>query len=260
MIRRARRIGAALVALVACHHGGGELETTATPQGISRDSVMVLWQRAVVLHGKGQWADAATRFERITLELPATDTLALQARFRLAECQLGQGQQLQAAREFRKVSDDTPNARLAPEALLRAGDAYTELWRRPELDPTYGQTALATYQELLNRYPDSEAAPKARLRIKGLEDEFAWKQYKAGEYYMRLKAFDSAILYFKDLAATYPQATITPTALLRLIDAYHRLDYPEDVRDVCGYLRRFHPNHAGVEEACPVARDSTPGT
>ena len=35
----------------------------------------------------------------------------------------------------------------------------------PELDPSYGQTALATYQELLNRYPGGSAAARAQQRI-----------------------------------------------------------------------------------------------
>ena len=44
---------------------------------------------------------------------------------------LPQGSQLEAAREFRKASDDTPNDPIAPEALLRVGDVYADLWRRP---------------------------------------------------------------------------------------------------------------------------------
>jgi outer membrane protein assembly factor BamD len=246
--------------LVACGGGSSEVRPVATPLGIPRAEVESLWTEAVALQAHGKWADASTKFERVTLEVPAADTLAIQARFRLAECRLGNGEQLQAAREFRKVSDETPNARLAPEALLRAGDAYAELWRRPELDPTYGQTSLATYQELLNRYPDSDAAPRARLRIKGLEEEFAVKQYKAAQYYLRLKAYDSAILYLKDIAATYPQAAITPAALLKLVDAYRRLDYHEDVVEVCGYIRRFHSSQPGIDEVCPMPRDTTSGT
>ena len=116
----------------------------------------------------------------------------------------------QAAREFRKVSDDTPNDPLAPEALLRVGDVYADLWRRPELDPSYGQTALATYQELLNRYPGTSAAKRAQERIDELQERFAYKEYKAALYYLRLKAYDSAILYLKDLVATYPRSAVAP--------------------------------------------------
>ena len=132
------------------------------------------------------------------------------------------------------------------------GDVYAELWRRPELDPTYGQTALATYQELLNRYPDSDAAKRAQLRITELNERFAYKTYKAAMFYFRLKAYDSAILYLKDLIATYPKAAVVPDALVKLVQAYKTLGYREDVQETCGYIRRFHPKAPGAGEVCPT--------
>ena len=137
-----------------------------------------------------------------------------------------------------------PNDPLAAEALLRVGDAYADLWRRPELDPSYGQTALATYQELLNRYPGTTAAKRAQARIDDLQEHFAYKEYKAALYYFRLKAYDSAILYLKDLVATYPRSAIAPDALIQLVQAYRTLGYKEDVQETCGYIRRFHPERA----------------
>jgi outer membrane protein assembly factor BamD len=170
----------------------------------------------------------------------------------LGEALFAQGRQLEAAREFRKASDETPNDPLAPEALLRLGDVYADLWRRPELDPTYGQTALSTYQELLNRYPGSGAAKRAELRIAELNERFAYKSYKAAVFYFRLKAYDSAILYLKDLVATYPRAAVVPDALIKLVQAYKALGYREDVQETCGYIQRFHPRAPKVREVCPA--------
>ena len=114
------------------------------------------------------------------------------------------------------TADDTPGDTLAPQALLRAGDAYATLWRRPELDPTYGRSAMATYQEVVNRFPSSTAARQAQSHILQLQDQFAYKNYKAGLYYVRMKAWDSAILYFRDVVATYPRSAIAPSALVEL--------------------------------------------
>jgi outer membrane protein assembly factor BamD len=256
--RVVRRTLTTLVLLCAgC--GRGRPSPSPSPvaaEGISRAEVEGLWTRAMARYTRGSWSKAATLFERVALEVPAGDTLAIAARFRLAECYFAQGSQLQSAREFRRVSDDTPTSPYAPNALLRAGDAYADLWRRPELDPTYGQTALATYQELLNRYPESPAAPRARQKISQLEDLFARKEYRSALYYFRLKAWDSAILYLKDIAATYPRASVTPQALLTLVDSYRRVGYSEDVQETCGYIRRFHPNVDGLDAACPVAAGS----
>lgn len=252
-------LAAVVLAAGACATGGGGEELAVAPapplvrEGLSPAVVDSLFARAEADYSHGEWTDAITGFERFMLEAPPGDGRLIRARFYVAESRLAQGDQLTAAREFRRISDETPNDPLAPEALLRVGDAYAELWRRPELDPSYGQTALASYQELLNRYPASDAAPRARQRITELQNQFAYKQYRAALYYLRLKAYDSAILYLKDLVATYPQSDVAPDALLRLVSAYERLGYQEDVQETCGYLRRFHPGTAGLDGACPAA-------
>ncbi len=221
----------------------------------SRAQVDSLWQVANREFRRGKWAKALTQYERLALELNASDPLQVEVRFRIAECYFGQKEQLQAAREFRRVSDETPNHPLAPLALLRAGDAYADLWRRPELDDTYGKTAVATYRELASRYPDSKAAARAQARIAELEEMFAVKEFKAAQYYLRLKAYDSAILYLKDLVASYPRSRAAPAALLKLVEAYRRIGYLEDLRETCGYIHRFHATYPGAAEACPPAAD-----
>ena len=130
--------------------------------------------------------------------------------------------------------------------------AYAELWSRPELDPSYGQTALATYQELLNRYPDSKAADRGRRRILALEEWFAAKEFKTAMFYLRLKAYDSAILYLKAMVADYPRADVAPEALEKLVEAYRKLGYEDDVEETCGYMRRFHRDEAETAAACPA--------
>ncbi|MEO8635899.1 MAG: outer membrane protein assembly factor BamD [Gemmatimonadales bacterium] len=251
-----RALVVVLLVLSGCSHGNQPRTPAPLRTEVSGAELDSLWGRAMAKFTHGKWRDAATLFERVTLEVPATDTLAVAAHFRLAECYFAQKNQLQAAREFRRVSDDSPLSHLAPEALLRAGDAYADLWRKPELDPTYGQTALSTYQELLNRYPDVPAAARARLQIAQLEELFARKELRSAEFYIRLKAYDSAILYLKDLVATYPRASVTPAALLKLVAAYRIVGYTEDLQETCGYIRRFHPTTEGLAQSCPAPVDS----
>jgi outer membrane protein assembly factor BamD len=135
---------------------------------------------------------------------------------------------------------------------MRAGDAYADLWRRPELDPSYGQQALATYQELLTRFPGTRIEPRARERVAFLENKFAEKSFKAALYYVRLKAYDSAILYLRDLLATYPRATVAPQALVRLVEAYRSIGYLEELKETCGYFRTNHPTAADIDRVCPA--------
>ena len=238
--------------------GGSKPEPATTPspsdragETASAATVDSLWQHAVSRVRHGKWNDAIKLLERLLLEFQPGDARIPQTHYFLGEAKFAIGTHLEAAREFRKVSDESPNDPLAPEALLRVGDVYADLWRRPEPDPSYGQTALATYQELLNRYPGGSAAQRAQARIGQLQEQFAYKEYKAALFYFRLKAYDSAILYLKDLVATYPRAAIAPQALVKLVQAYKNLGYREDVQETCGYIRRFHSGAEGAREACP---------
>ena len=216
----------------------------------SNEQLDAQWARAEKLFRMGRWAPASTQLERLTLELSAADPRMVRARFYLGECYLGMKSHLQAVREFRRVSDETPSDPLAPDALVRAGDAFSELWRRIELDPTYAQTAISTYQEVSNRYPGTQASAVAQQRILWLNDKLAQKQYQTALYYIRYKADDSAILYLKDLASSYPKASVVPQALVTLILIYKRLGYTEDIRETCLYLKRFHPDAPRVDYAC----------
>jgi len=245
-----------LLGLAGC--GGSRAATRPAPTPVSHVAetassaeIDTLWTRAQRAVRRGKWGDAVKQLDRALLEFPPGDSRVSQAHFFLGEAQFALGSHLEAAREFRKVSDDTPNDPLAPVALLRAGDVYADLWRRPELDPSYGQTALATYQELLNRYPGGDPAKRAQKQIEDLQERFAYKEYKAALYYIRLKAYDSAILYLKDLVATYPRSAVAPDALIHLVHAYRTLGYKEDVQETCGYIRRFHPRASGLGKACP---------
>jgi outer membrane protein assembly factor BamD len=239
-----------LVSMAACHHGGPS--ASATPLSFTPAQIDSQWNAAVALYRKGDWNKAGTALDRLQLEMPSSDRRVATGRLYLGEVRLHQHSNLQAVREFRRVSDEYPSDTLAPLALLRAGDSYRDLWRRPELDPTYGFSAMQTYQELLTRYPDASVADSARQRIQDLNNDFAYKQYKSALYYVRYKAFESAVLYLKDLVSTWPRAEIVPEALGKLIETYQKLGWLEDITETCTYFRQQWPKAPNLATSCPA--------
>ncbi len=237
----------ALVVLAAC---GGKAKPATTPTAAAAPSVDSLQRVAEGHFRRGKWADAQKAYDKLVTLLKSDDPAAARAHFFLGETHLAMGNPVLAAREFRRTADEGTDEALAPEALLRVGDAYTELWRKPELDPSFGQTAIATYQEVQSRYPSSSAAVRAQAKVTELQEKLAYKTYRTGLYYFRLRAYDSAIIYFRDLVATYPRSQNAPTALVKLVAAYKAIGYGEEVKETCGYMRRFHAQAPGVEDAC----------
>jgi outer membrane protein assembly factor BamD len=244
--------------LAAC--GGKNADVTPTPRSgqLSEAALDSLWANTEQLRQREKWSEAAVLYERLLLEMPRGNPRAARARLGLAEMRLKDRSTLQAVREFRRVADDHPTDSLAPVGLLKAGEAYASLWRRPELDPTYGFQAMATYQEVLTRFPASPAATEARAGMARLTDMFARKQFKAAEFYLKYKAWDSAILYLKDLVTQYPATTVAPEALERLVGVYRELGYVEEVAETCDYFRRIQPNAGNLTTVCPATPQPEP--
>lgn len=259
MIRSVWYFTAGLSLLSGCLGGGrGGAPRASAPAPVPASAPVVLdsvWTLAEQAFHKGKWGAAQKQLDRASPIMGATDPRYLRLHFYQAEILFVQGSQLQAVREFRRVADERPEDPLAPEALLRAGDAYADLWRRAELDPTYGETARTVYQEVISRYGGTPAAARATLRISELAEKFALKEYKSALFYFKFKAYDSAILMLRGLIATYPRATVVPDALEHLVRAYQILKYPEDVKETCAYITQYHPAPSGPRRFCP---SSTP--
>jgi outer membrane protein assembly factor BamD len=198
----------------------------------------------------GHFDQSKAGFQALTFSVGARDTLYPLARFYLAESYFSQGDFVTAAQEFRRVADENPNHRLAPNALLRAADSYAKLWDKPDLDPTNGQTALATYQELAGRFPDAYAARIATTRLAALNEKFAQKEMDIGIFYFRRNAYDSAILYFKDLIASYPSTSLVPTAYIYIVRSYHVIGYTDQETQFCNAVRQFYPRLADLKRYC----------
>jgi len=214
-----------------------------------------LYEVSMAAFERGDCDDAEIGFQRLSYDLSVRDPRRAGVRFNLAECYFRGDRYLEASREFRRVADEHAQDSIAPHALIRAGDANSSLWRRSELDATYGLSALTVYSEVLTRYPESAAASEAREQIGALNEKFAGKAYDTGIFYFRLKAYDSAIIYLKSVVADHPQTSFAPEALLQLVEAYERIGYEEDKRDMCLQLRRYYPE--SVVDAPSCVSDTT---
>ncbi len=236
-------IAALVLAAAAC--AKRPIDTTAYPDP------QVLFDSALVAYRAGDCGWARDAFARLTFELEVRDPRQPEARYYVGECMLRKGERLEASRQFRRLAEEYPRHELAPDALLRSGDAYASLWNTPDLDPTYGDAALATYRELLARYPASPAADRAQLRMAEIEELFAEKEFKSGVFYIRLGAYDSAIIYFKDVVANYPRSSYASRSVMELIKAYGRIGYVEEKQEMCQYLWQYYPEVEGAQRACP---------
>lgn len=212
-----------------------------------------LYAVALAEYKAERWENAAKAFEQLTLSLPARDARLPGAFFYLAKAHTERGEHLLAATTYNRLIDAFPQDTLVDDALYLSGRAYQREWRRPQLDAQYGQSALAAYTSLVASYPESAFAVRARTELKKLDEWFAEKDYDTGYMYMKRKAYDSAIIYFKDVIRLHPDAAKTRDAYLRLLEAYRAINYTEDARDLCDAMRKAYPGDRETTRACGPA-------
>jgi len=235
----------ALMVVTACH-------ASFDPKVYASNSE-TLFAASLKLLNSRKWDDAAKGFEELTHDLPARDPLLPLSYYYLGESQEKQGDHLLAAQSFTRISEAFPDDSLAPTSLLAGGEAYSKLWQLPELDPTYGTSAMNTFQSLVSLYPDSHLVPQAKAEIARLDNMFAIKDLDVGDHYIRRGAYDSAIIYLKDVIRLHPNATATRTAYLKLLVAYRAIKYTADAADLCTAALKVYPNDREVRQQCGSA-------
>jgi len=209
-----------------------------------------LYAAATREYNARHWDNAIQAFERLTLDLPARDTLLPRAFWYLATAHARKGEHLLAAQGYSRLNQTFPDDTLADDAMLAEAREYGKMWRKPALDSQYGLTALATYRSMLELYPDSPLASQAQQGVQRLLEWLATKDYLTGMHYVRRKAPDSAILYFKDVIENYPETARVRDAYLRLVEVYRSINYREDARETCATLQQKYPADREVRSLC----------
>jgi outer membrane protein assembly factor BamD len=198
------------------------------------------------------WSNAIAAFEKLSTDLPARDTLLPQVQYHLGKAHSGGAEHLLAAQAFNKVAENFPEDTLADDAMYESAREYQRLWRSPELDSQYGTTAQATFRTLLAVYPDSPRKKDVERELVALDEMFATKEYLAGYYYFRRKAYDPAILYFKTVVAGFPDAARSRDAYLRMVESYRAIQYKEEAAEACASARKRFADDPEVRSLCPA--------
>ena len=120
-----------------------------------------LYAGALTLYSGRDYQKATARFKEFVATYP-DHKLAGNAQYWIGECYYSQKRFAEAAEEFAEVEKVYPGSPKVPAALFKRGLSLAELKRMPE--------ARAALQRVVDNYPQSEEAAKARERLE------RWKQ------------------------------------------------------------------------------------
>lgn len=193
--------------------------------------------------------------------------------FEAGQAQLADGDPEEAARNFDEVERLFPFSQLAKRAMILSAFSYYEAGNMPEArasagryldlfpsdeDAAYAQylIALSYYDNIVDvgrdqattrnalneltlvmqRYPNSDYAREAQLKIDLTRDHLAGKEMEVGRYYLKRGHYLAAINRFRIVLEQYQTTSQTPEALHRLVEAYLAIGVEREAQTAAAVL------------------------
>jgi outer membrane protein assembly factor BamD len=126
----------------------------------------------------------------------------------------------QAEAEYKDFITFFPNQPEAAEAQMKVGDIYYQQMEKPDRDATNADRAEQEYRLMIQQYPDSTLVPRAKQRLREVQEVLAQRQFTVGSFYATHDNWPASIARLQTVTDSYPLFSKSDLALMQLGDDY----------------------------------------
>jgi outer membrane protein assembly factor BamD len=134
-----------------------------------------------------------------------------------------------------------PGSKFAAYAYYLKALCYYEQIEDVRRDQKVTEQALDALTEVVNRFPTTDYARDAGLKIDLTRDHLAGKEMDIGRYYEDRKLYLAAINRFRRVVELYQTTTHVPEALERLTECYLALGVIDEAQNAAAVLGYNYP-------------------
>jgi outer membrane protein assembly factor BamD len=201
-----------------------------------------IYQEAYQEFNKKNYAEAAELFQIAESQYPASiwaaDALVMMAYSRYMDNDFaGSILAIDRYMRFHPGHKDVPYM-----MYLRGMDYYRQV-SDVRRDPGMSAYALQQFQQLVERFPNSEYAKNAENKILILKNYIAGKVMYSARDDMQKQNWVSAIGRFQSVVDTAQETVMTPEAMFRLTECYTAIGLSEQASGYAEMLRKNFPDN-----------------
>ena len=201
-----------------------DYDLSANPLGNvqSKQPDKELYDKAMVALKKGRYDVARLDLQTLLNTYPESE-YRMRAKLSVGDTWFKEGGSAaltQAEAEYKDFETFFPNAPEAAEAQMKVADIYYQQMEKPDRDYTNAQQAETEYREMINMYPDSSLVPRAKQRLRDVQEVLAEREAQIGFYYESRENFVAAIARLETVSDTYPLYSKSDQVLVAIGDAY----------------------------------------
>ena len=239
--RRAARLATVAVLL-------GTMATSACSYFDSDDKVTVaedipadvLYERATSAQGGGSYQEAAQLYDEVERLYP-TSQLAKRAIINSAYVSYEAANYDRAILTAQRYLDFYPSDKDAPYAQYLIAVSHYDQITDVGRDQARTAQAMQALRELVNRYPDSEYAREAQIKLELTLDHLAGKEMEVGRFYLKRGNYVAAINRFQTVIERYQTTSHVEEAMHRLVESYLALWIESEAQSVAAVLGHNFP-------------------
>ncbi len=109
-------------------------------------------------------------------------------------------------------------------------------------DQRITELAMFALQEVVRRYPDTDYARDALLKIDLTKDNLAGKEMNVGRFYLNRREYAAAAGRFRNVIGNYGRTSHVPEALHRLTEVYMSLGITAEAQNSAAVLGYNYPD------------------
>ena len=223
----------ALGLLAAC--GSSDEPLTKPPESAEK-----LYNEAYDQLQNHKTKDAVKSFEEVERQHPASPW-AINAQIMSGFISYDSQDYTAAIATLERFTKLYPNNEYTPYAYYLIAICYYEQISDVGRDQKITEQALQALRELVRRFPDTEYARDARVKIDLTQDHLAGKEMEIGRYYLRHDDVLSAANRFRFVVENYQTTSHVPEALHRLVECYLKLGVKDEAMRYAAVLGNNYP-------------------
>jgi len=251
--RAALLLAATALALSACAGKGGPRDTAY----VARD-VETLYAAAKDRLDRQQPKVAAALFDEVERQHPYSPWAR--------RAQLMSAFSYYVAKDYNKAVESSqrflsihPGNRDAPYAYYLIALSYYEQISDVTRDQKVTEQTRTALQELIRRYPATEYASDAKLKLDLVEDHLAGKDMEIGRFYQRSGSWLAAQTRFQNVVENFQTTSHAPEALYRLVETNLALGIPSEAVKNAAVLGANYPGNEWYQKAYALVQEKAPG-
>lgn len=186
------------------------------------------------------WAEAGRQFDEVERQHPYS-IWARRAILMSAFCMYQGNRYAEAIDASERFIQLHPGNKDVPYAYyLKAVSLYEQVGD-VDRDQQKTEDALTALQDLIQRFPNTEYARDARLKVDLTRDHLAGKEMTIGRFYLRQGEYLAAINRFRTVVDKYQTTSHTAEALERLTESYMALGVVREAQTAAAVLGYNYP-------------------